>query len=253
MTISTAILHTPWIPERKACLGDMLRELAGSDPLEIFKDPKPEGMAWSEFKTRLAAAQWGWALNTNADHCLFLTDDLELAPGFWGILKAMRDAEPGAIIGLLSNHPQGPELWAEGHHWYRCNSWIVGPAYMVPREALAKFLPWYLGLPDNEAPGGRRWYNDDSALNEWISSAGPAESWHPLPTIIKHRGDVASTVGHGDKFSRERISWDTIYEVSAGEFGAPTWEETRVRMPLDEMARRSYWMADRPPLLKVGG
>ncbi len=28
-----------------------------------------------------------------------------------------------------------------------------------------------------------------------------------LSHIIEHRHDLASTVGHGDKFSRERISW----------------------------------------------
>ncbi len=229
--------------------------------MQVFDDARPRGMIWAEFKTILATQQWEWSLDTGCTHHLFLTDDLHLAPGFWGILQAIIAAKPDAIIGLLSNHPDGPRLASEGYRWYRCNSWVVGPAYLVPHAHLEAFLRWYEALPDTEAPGGRRWFNDDSALNEWISREGPAESWHPLPTCIEHRADINSTVNHGDSYSRERVSWREVRHVGYHEDGFSWFSESRpghTPKELAEMSWHGYWRQTPPeselaPMLKVGG
>ncbi len=253
-TISVAILHAPWIPARVAAIAEMLEALPGID-CKAFDDARPKGMSWGQFKTVLAAKQWQWSLDTGCTHHLFLTDDLHLAPGFWEILQAMIAAKPDAIIGLLSNHPRGPELAAQGYRWYRCNSWVVGPAYLVPHEHLKAFLAWYEALPDHEMSGGRRWFNDDSALNEWITREGPAESWHPLPTCIEHRADIGSTVNHGDSYSRERVSWRETRHVQHHEDGFSWFSEPRgtdTGTWLQLMRDADFWR-DSGPMLKVGG
>ncbi len=248
-SISTAILHSAWRPERARALKEMLEGLGAQGPAAaVFSGQKSARMAWAEFKTILAISQWQWALEQKeASHHLFLTDDLHLAPSFWSILNAMVEANPNRIIGLLSNHPAGPELAANGGRAYRCNSWIVGPAYVIPRKHLTPFLTWYRGLRDDEAPGGRRWFNDDSALNEWNTLHGPAESWHPLPTIIEHRADLESTVGHGDRYSRERVSWRAVRSVrDDGE--RLYWRTDDTDFDCETLASPEFWREAGPML-----
>ena len=249
--ISVAVLHTPWKPERVECLSEMLKSIP-TTPTRIIRDKMPEGMAWEEFKTIIALDQWEWsAKQAGCTHHLFLTDDLHMAPDFWRILRAMVTAKPNSIIGLLSNHPKAVELAGNGDVWYRCNSWVVGPAYVVPHELLVGFLAWYKSLPDTNAPGCRRYLNDDSAINEWNTYHGPRESWHPLPTIIEHRDDVASTVGHGDEFSCERVSWRATREVvRVGD--AWEWVSKPALFDLEGMAHPPYW-SRLAPMLTVGG
>lgn len=241
VTISTAILHDIRRDDRAKCLADMIDN--NPQPFGkgvVITDQMPPGGDWHAFKTHLALRQWEWSLESGASHCLFMTDDLHLAPGFYDILLAMVTARPEAIIGLLSNHPKGPSLWAEGHRGYRCNSWVVGPAYLVPRIHLEPFVAWYKALRDDGEAGGRRWYNDDSALNDWNTNHGPGASWHPLPTIVEHRADLPSTVGHGDKYSRERVSWRAVREVEETEEGF-TWCSRPVANDLELMGFPSYW------------
>jgi hypothetical protein len=258
-TFSVGVLHTSWHAERIAALDMMLKDLQDSKTrasrvlLSIFDERRPPDVSWAEFKTRIAARQWATALDTGASHHIFLTDDLRICPWFWPALHAMVSARPKTPIGLLSNHPRGPSLFAGGVHGYRTNSWIVGPAYVVPHEKLSRFLGWYLALPDTEDPKGRRWFNDDSALNEWITYFGGGETWHPLPTIIEHRADIDSTVGHGDRFSRERLSWRELRGIrEKRETGDWEWETIRGEFASPaEMGDRRFWAGD-APMLPVG-
>ncbi len=253
--ISIAIQHAVWRPERREALRPMLVELLANAIAHPFigltiTDEKPARMAWSEFKTHLALRQWRWALEQpDCSHHLFMSDDLHLAPGFLPILNAMVEADPDRIIGLLGNHPKAVDMSAH-HSAYRCNSWVVGPAYLMPRAQLEMFLRWYEGLPDTEEPQCRRWFNDDSAINEWNTKHGRGESWHPLPTIIEHRHDVESTVGHGDCFSRERVSWREMREVQHHEDGH-TWFSRPASFDLEAMKSADYWR-DNGPMLTVG-
>ncbi len=258
--ISVAIMHTPWVASRVRCLKEMLVSLGPSGPdAALIQGARPKDMGWHQFKTVLALTQWEWALSLPEEvtHHLFLTDDLHMAPDFTRILEAMVAAKPNALIGLLSNHPRGPELAAAGERWYRCNSWLVGPAYVVPRHALARFVAWYKDLPDNEEPGGRRWFNDDSALNEWNTHHGNGASWHPLPTPIEHRADIESTVGHGDRYSRERVSWRYTREVETTPSGTLRWLSTprdtdTMAFEVAGMVDSRFWECE-GAMLPVGG
>jgi len=253
---SLVVNHTPWRPERVAAL----RAMRASGLLDVrrflINDRDWRGTDWQDSKVQWALDQWEYSLGwKDATHHVFVTDDLNLAPGFWGLLEEMVLARPEAILGLLSNHPRAPELAAAGVHWYRTNSWIVGPAYVVPRLHLMKFVPWFRSLPDGRAPGAKGYANDDSTLNEWVSRFGPGEAWHPVPTIIEHRGDLESTVGHGDEYSRERVSWRSV-QTAAVKGDRITWTTEAVDR-LEEMNRPDFWAVrdvDRDaPMLRVGG
>jgi hypothetical protein len=103
-----SIQHTPWRPDRVEAYKDMKPELMSGirTAYQVVDDRMTHSTTWAEFKTHLAMKQWTWALDyPDATHHVFMSDDLHLAPGFWGILEAMVSAKPDAVIGLLSNHP----------------------------------------------------------------------------------------------------------------------------------------------------
>lgn len=226
----------------------------------VFQDARPEEMPWAEFKTHLAQKQWEWSLAQGAEFGfhVFLTDDLNVYPMFWEVLEAMLEgAGRPAAVGLLSNHPRGPALYRAGVHAYRTNSWLVGPAYVLSTRFLAESLAAYRALPEM-GEKSRQWFNDDSWLNEWNTFQGPKEAWHPLPTIIEHRFDVPSTVGHGDRYSRERVSWrEERRVVDDGETGfqwasRPLYPYPHEQERLaDLMLRPSFWSGE-APMLAVG-
>lgn len=257
-TFSLAIYHRNDNPKRVRSLRDTLIDLAPlahSVPTRVFDERATD--TWDKWQHSLHPTVWQWALDVEngttgqqASHHVFMTDDLHVAPGFWKILGAMTEAQPGAILGLLSNHPAGPRLAAAGKRWYRCNSWIVGPAYVVPREHLARFLPWYRVWIERVAKKSD--YGDDSSLNEWISKWGPHESWHPLPTIIEHRSDLESTWQAGDCFSRERVSWRAHRYAPLRESYQGLWTTEERRYDLDAMQRAEFWYGS-GPMLNVGG
>jgi hypothetical protein len=213
-TFSIVLNHTPWRPERAVAKAQMLLELL---PLSrglpfLTNDTDYRGTDWQVSKVAWALRQWEWSAEQATTHHVFLTDDLHLAHGFLGFLGAMVEAAGDApAIGLLSNHPSASKLNVDGWRWYRTNSWLVGPAYVLSDSALHQFLAWFLALPEGPHTeiGTRAYRNDDSSINEWITRSGK-DCAHPIPTIVEHRADLESTVGHGDQYSRERLSWRAL-------------------------------------------
>jgi hypothetical protein len=264
-TFSLVINHTPWRPERVEALAGMVSALAipnvdgtrtaAAGPLFI-NDTDYRGQEWQVAKVKWALDQWRWAVEQKTSHHVFMTDDLHIAPNFWGILSAMIQGSKAEAIGLLSNHPRGPRLFGDGEHAYRTNSWLVGPAYVLSHRALVAFLKWFEALPDgpHTTQGTKAWANDDSSINEWITRASDFHAcWHPLPTIIEHRGDMESTVGHGDSFSRERVSWRKCQIPLQGPDGSTLWRDIDLHKDLlEKMAAPAFW-AEEGRMLPVGG
>jgi hypothetical protein len=214
MNLALSISHTPWRPERAAHLASMKGQLWPLFDLLVHAgrylehDTDYRGQDWTTAKTEWMRSQWEWHVNQPAAYHLLMTDDLTFAPRFWGVLRAMLAAAPNDVIGFLNNHPSGPQLFAEGHRWYRCSAWIVGPFYVMPHAQMVEFFDWWQRLPQTKDVGGAHWHNDDTAINQWLSDTGRT-SLHPLPTIIDHgRDGLASTVGHGDEYSTPRVLWD---------------------------------------------
>lgn len=261
---SLSLSHTPWREDRAASCREMLMALT---PLAcgvpfLLNDTDYRGTDWQVSKVKWAIDQWRWALSTPAtSHHLFLTDDLYLAPNFWEILDAMVQACPDQAIGLLSNHPHSPDLGLRlGKRWYRCGAWLVGPAYVLPRALLSEFLARFLDLPDGNAPGAKGYGNDDSSINEFLSTTG-RYSYHPIPTIIEHRGDLPSTVGHGDRYSRQRMSWRKITAPIETAQGIVGWSDDLIdwdvaRMIFAKMNSVDFWLegggAAESPILPMG-
>lgn len=263
---SLVIHHSPWREDRVVCLREMLLELT---PLAqgvafLLNDTDHRARDWQDAKVDWALDGWRWSAFAHrkaheagaprhASHHVFLTDDLRIMPGFWPALRAMVAAAPSSPIGLLCNSPKAVRLFSEGRHWYASNSWITGPAYVLPHELLVAFLAWFESLPDGRERGHKGYENDDSNLNEWISTRGPARTLHPLPTIVEHRGDLPSTVGHGDSTSRERVSWRASRRILTKGDGDFVWESYQATMVDPEaLAEPEWWKgADDAPFVPV--
>jgi hypothetical protein len=259
VSFSLVINHTPWIPARVLAVEAMMRELRAGAPATARHAPflntrDFRGTDWQESKVEWALDQWRWSADQRASHHVFMTDDLHLAPGFRLILDAMVRANPTGILGLLSNHHAAPDLAARGKRWYRTNAWLVGPCYVMPHADLVRFLGWFEALPDGRQRGCKGYANDDSSVNEWVTNGGgPGVVYHPIPTIIEHRADLESTVGHGDRFSRERVSWRAHRNVTVADDGSCAWETFPASYELDRMQAPYFWLgAQDAPLLKVG-
>jgi hypothetical protein len=124
---------------------------------------------------------------------------------------------------------------------------------VLSHRALVEFLSYYESLPDgpHTVRGTKAYANDDSSINEWVTHHAGLSTLHPVPTIVEHRSDVDSTVGHGDQYSRERISWRTIRGASEKD-GKVEWIETALRLMPDAMFATGYWDgADSAPMLEL--
>ena len=212
-TFSVVLNHAPFVHERRPWLETMRRELEpGASELWVHDtDYRQGGAVGKKDRVDFTLAQWRWSERTLATHHLFCTDDLTLAPSFWPIVRAMVEAAPHDVIGLLSNHPKAPELVGR-RRFYATNSWVVGPCYVVPRMLLRELLEWP-GTYRKDAEG--LGWSDDSTLNEWITFDGPGRALHPIPTPIRHDRMLStwSHTGHGDDYSHERVPWDDFPDL----------------------------------------
>lgn len=215
MTFSISIAHTPWKPERREALSLMREALTPLPPDAIFfvHDTDYRGKPWNDIKHEWALACWRWHLDAGATHCLMMSDDLTIMPGFWEVMQRMVESVSGAPIGCMSNHPKGPKLLQGGTHWYRTQSWLVGPCIVMPRKLLAEFVQWYEKwypkLPKGEdSEGHQEFYHDDSSINEWVGKTG-RYSYHPLPAPIEHRLELGRThdVNPFPPEAAEAVSW----------------------------------------------
>jgi hypothetical protein len=215
ISFSLLINHAPWSTERKPRLRLMQQRLLpdpddGSLPFYVHDIDYRFGMATPKSDpVDFTLNQWRWCARQDVSHHVLMTDDIDTCPRFWSVIEAIVTARPNSVIGLLSNHPEAPRLRTEGVRWYRTNSWVVGPAYIVPHAMMVKLLAW----SEARTPAGsvdKLGWSDDSELNEWITFHGPREAWHPIPTPISHhRGPSTwSHTGHGDNYSHERVKWD---------------------------------------------
>lgn len=246
MNFSLAILHAKRKPERVRALMGMINDLIDPAVLcRVFDDDKGDE-SWKTFQHKIARAQWQWSLDSGAEHCVFMTDDLAIAPRFWEVLSAMVRVRSNDVLGLLSNHPAGPALAQKGYRWYRTNSWLVGPCYVMPRLRLEAFVRWYDAMPEAvRAP-----FNDDSIINEWVSMAGPRQTYHPLPTLIEHL-DLESTWCPGDGFSKQRLSWRSEFQPVDTGHGFE-WPSKPAAWDIEAMASVVFWHTP-APMLQVGG
>lgn len=257
MTFSLSIDHTPWIASRRENLASMLMDLlplANGIPY-LCNDDDYREFPWRDIKDTWALKKWRWHVAQPVDHCVMLSDDLIVAPRFWDVLLGMVNAAANIPIGLMSNHPDGPRMFDEGKHWYRCSSWLVGPGIIMPRDMLAEFVGWYESwyptLPrGRDEEGYQDWYHDDSSINEWASTVKRCGSLHPVPAPIEHQLYLGRTHDPAPfpKHAAEWISWKRVWHANP--------ERDRFsELPRDvaeKMAGDAWWKnANEAPMLRV--
>lgn len=195
--IALGLPHTPWIPERVVSLERLMEQITtGDEPakMRIF-DERATNKVWP-------IKMWRWGLETGATHFLTLQDDVLVSPDFWPTLRAMIEANPLRILGLSAVHPLGPEMARQGHRWYRTKSWLVGWAYVLPREDLAEFVGHVDANPEEVAAK-----NEDQMLNDWILATG-RDCWQPVPSPVDHDTSIASTYSNDDhSHRRTTVTW----------------------------------------------
>lgn len=238
VTFALALPHTPWVPERVESFARLLGSLnanmgqwtergvvcsrtgpAGSTldaaHVRVFDEREPNRV-WAQ-------KMWRWAVGTGATHLVQLQDDVLVAPDFWRKLRAMVEAVPDQIIGLEQAHPIGPALAQKGDRWCRSLAWMVGPGWVWPLSpdlpcGLPRFLEWCDAHPEIVQAS-----NEDDLVNVWAVGARVA-IYHPIPTIIDHDTDVASTYGNDShQLRRPTVLWGDYDDAAMGtrEFWEP--------------------------------
>jgi hypothetical protein len=211
-TIALAIPHTPWRPERVVSMGRLRAQLGLNSHMAPIATSRNllQATEWTErAENRVwSANMWRWLLETQADWCLSLQDDVLVPSHFWSSLDALLAGAPeeAEVIGLSNVHPISVEIGRQGKRWYRTagSPWLglVGWAYILRRFALSEFLAW---REQNPADVAR--LTEDSLLNHWMHVTNRTP-FFPVPTIVDHDTAVESTYGN-DKHSHRRpfVTW----------------------------------------------
>lgn len=205
--VSLAISHTPWIPERVANLERITGELGKA---EIFGERCPNWV-WSH-------EMWSWALKQESEHCLFLQDDLEVAPNFWGRLWKLIADVPNEVISLYNGHPGCKQLAREGYRWCTTTDGLVGMGYVFPRKLLSEFLQWN---DDDLLLKAVEKITEDTLIDLWAMSSGH-KIYHPIPTLIDHYTEMPSTYGNDThRYRRPAVTWKDEDMLGPHKDGAP--------------------------------
>lgn len=204
-TIALAITHASHLPERKESFSRLERalDLTGNDPIAkygVFGGAEPRG-AWSE-------AQWTWALRTGADHCLFLQDDVFVAPNFWNVVKAMIEARPDDIMSLYSDHLAARRMaLSRTAAWYSLSDAIGGPSYLMPRTVLNESIVW---AGKNLQDGAADYLAEDDRLALFCLATG-RRCYYPVISVADHDTELASTFGFAPSpFRRSAVTWEDL-------------------------------------------
>lgn len=197
MQIALSITHAPWIPERVENMRK-LWEILRVDGFYHEETERCPNWVWSE-------NQWRWSLETGADYCLFLQDDLRVAPDFWKALWSMLEAVPDQVISLYNGHPATKTLAREGYRWCTTADGLVGMGYVFPRALLQEFVTWRSFALK---PLAVEHITEDTLIDVWCVATG-RKVWHPIPTIIDHLVELDSSYGNdAHRYRRPSVTWE---------------------------------------------
>lgn len=244
--LAIATTHTPWLPARAAA---MARLQAQIDEARVA-DRGAGWAAWSEraFCERMpnhvwADLMWRWAHESGRSHCLFLQDDVKLAPRALRILHAMVVAKPKPVIALHVPQPRARAVFRDrGVGWVTSSDALVGFAYLMPHDLLGDLLWW---KATQVVPHAVEFTTEDSVIDAWALDRG-VEIHHPLPTIVDHDLGIASTYAN-DKASERRplVTWRDLVTLEGPdalhELEDPTvWDSSPVH--LGRHFPKSHWV-----------
>ena len=208
-SIALACPHTPWVEERVSSFDRLKAQLAKSGQPDHYLEltDKAPNEVWS-------VQMWKWMLDTGADFCLSLQDDVLAAPCFWPALRAMiTRLPPRAALGLSGVHPMAREQARKGHRWYCTTSWLIGWAWGMWREDLELFYTWRMSQEGERTCQAILPNGEDALMNVWMNKT-KRDCWHPVPSIVDHDVSIGSSYAndnHGHR--RPWITWHGYREV----------------------------------------
>lgn len=254
-TIALCIPHTPWMKERRASMARLREQIEAPPEGFVYHDEVGGPQHYRELTDRAPNAEWSvtmwrWMLETGADFCLTLQDDVIAAPCFWPALRAMLPQLPrGHLLGLSGVHPMAREVARRGHRWYRTTSWVIGWAYGMWRPDIEAFLTWRLSEEGEAFTKAISPNGEDAVLNHWVGLSR-RDTWHPVPTIVDHDvsldSNYAQNEGHG-----HRRPWVTWHEYPDAQLVRPDFWLVNGKAPqhLHTVPQNAcWWCGERQPV-----
>ncbi len=186
VSFSITITHDMSKPERRASHLRLLEQLEENDGAivesSVTESTPGPWWVWSEL-------QWSKAAELDVDASIFLQDDVEASPDFWTVVDAMVRGRPDDIIALSCAHPAARTIFMQGKPGYTTTDGLIGIGYIFPQVVLREFVEWRL---TELAKGALQRIVDDALINVFAMATGRA-IFHPVPTVIDHDLEIAST------------------------------------------------------------
>jgi len=231
-TIALGVPHASWVPERAAAMAALRPLLAGADH---YREGTERGH-WSVWFLVMLR----WAAETGASHFLTTQDDVELAPEFWPILRAIVTAWPDEVISLAATHSLAPEVARTGRRSYRTPK-VLGWGWLAPMPIVGRFLEW----ADEATVQGfqREQPNDgeDTLFMRFLETRGIVPR-SPVPTILDHLHGPSVYGNEGHEHRRSVVRW-TGYELA--DLRDPRWWQTGCADLPSDVWRRCWWCGKR--------
>lgn len=202
------IAHTPWVPERVQSYDRLTAQLSEQGATWNIWNERAPNHVWSE-------NMWARACRQSAPYCLFLQDDVKLAPNFWKAIHALVEARPNEVICLESVHQMIVPLAEEGVVGVTTPDGLIGPGYIVPTDVLGEFLDWRQrelapGLLEHLKLPTTKLFGEDTLLGLFCAATG-RNILMPVPSLIDHDVSIPSTYAN-DSHGRRRplVRWDNL-------------------------------------------
>src|SRR5260221_7385540 len=96
---------------------------------------------------------------------------------------------PDDIIALSCAHPAARTIFMQGKPGYTTTDGLIGIGYIFPQAVLREFLEWRTNELKKHA---LERLVDDALINVFAMATGRA-IFHPVPTVIDHDLELAST------------------------------------------------------------
>ena len=208
MTIAVQITHVPWLPDRRANVTRMVRQIkawAPEVPVGVSEDK-----GWRDVWQTVRLAMMRQS-KTPTDHLLILADDFRFHHRSFSELQRAVDSRPDQLIqpfAIRSQFIGAPEAWG-------VTDMVWGSALLWPVELIPDFLRWVQEFVDPAYPG------DDMRVRAWLAYHRRS-NYLTNPSLFDHMDrEFPSVIGNRTPLPR-------VARTVRRPYGAVEWDETQV-------------------------